>query len=74
MVNSIKSCSTNETEAEGFIRLPDVLRLFPVSKAKWWRGVKDHIYPAPYKLGPRVTAWRRKDIYKLISDIENGDA
>lgn len=50
----------------GFLRLPDVLALIPVSPATWWRGVKSGRYPAAVKLGVRTTAWRAEDIRELI--------
>ena len=57
----------------GFLRLPDVLKLYPVSKSTWWAGVKDGRYPKPIKLGPKITAWRSQDIINLIEQItENG--
>lgn len=40
----------------------------PVSRSTWWAGVKSGRFPAPVKLGPRITAWRESDIQKLIDD------
>ena len=51
----------------GFVRLPEVLKVFPVSKSSWWAGVKEDRYPKPVKLGPKTTAWRVEDIRALIS-------
>ncbi|NCO03584.1 MAG: AlpA family phage regulatory protein [Alphaproteobacteria bacterium] len=51
----------------GFVRLPQVLKVFPVSKSTWWAGVKDGRYPKPVKLGPKMTAWRVEDIKELIA-------
>lgn len=51
----------------GFLRLPEVLALIPVSKSTWWAGIKDGRFPAPVKLGPRTTAWRAEDIRALIA-------
>lgn len=56
----------------GFIRLPDVLKVFPVSKSTWWAGVKDGRYPQPVNLGARMTAWKVGDIRNLIASIEGG--
>lgn len=56
----------NETPANGLLRLPQVLDLYPVSRSGWWAGVKSGKYPAPVKLGPRTTAWRASDIKALI--------
>jgi prophage regulatory protein len=55
----------------GFMRLPDILAIFPVSKSTWWAGVKIQRYPQPVKIGPRMTAWRKSDITKLLSNPEN---
>ena len=51
----------------GFVRLPEVLKVFPVSKSTWWIGVKEKRYPRPVKLGPKITAWRVEDIRELIA-------
>ncbi len=50
----------------GFIRLPAVLKVFPVSKSTWWVGIKDGRFPKPVKLGQKITAWRVQDIRALI--------
>lgn len=53
----------------GFVRLSGILAPagpIPVSKSTWWAGVKSGRYPAPVKLGPRITAWRVEDIRRLI--------
>lgn len=50
----------------GYLRLPAVLAIFPVSKSTWWAGVKDGRYPAGHKLSERVTAWRVEEILALI--------
>lgn len=58
---------TNQILPEtGFVRLPAVLKVFPVSKSTWWAGVKEGRFPKPVKLGPKTTAWRVEDIRALI--------
>ncbi len=54
----------------GFVRLPQVLKVFPVSKSTWWAGVKDGRYPKPVKLGPKMTAWRVEDVKELIASTQ----
>ncbi len=56
---------------EGFLRLPDVLRVIPISKTAWWTGVQSKKFPAPVRLGPRTTAWKVSDIRKLIEELAN---
>lgn len=55
-----------ELPKNGFVRLPTVLSVFPVSAASWWNGIRDGKYPKGVKLGPRTTAWRVSDIRNLI--------
>lgn len=50
----------------GYLRLNQILHLYPISKAAWWKGVKEGRYPAAYKLGPRTTAWKVEDIRALL--------
>lgn len=50
----------------GYIRLPAVLKVYPVSKSTWWAGIKAGKYPAGVKLSERITAWDVKDIRNLL--------
>lgn len=66
----------HDLPSEGFIRLnqilgnknltPPIAPLIPVGRTTWWAGVKNGRFPQPVKLGPRTTAWRVKDIRRLI--------
>lgn len=49
------------------IRLPIVMRLYGISSASVWRGVKSGIIPKPRKLTPRTTAWLVADIRKALA-------
>ena len=40
-----------------YIRLPVVKRLYGVSAATIWRGVKNQSIPSPVKLSERCTCW-----------------
>jgi len=50
----------------GFMRLRDILEIFPVSKSTWWAGVKSGRFPKSVKLTERTTVWRVEDIRALI--------
>jgi predicted DNA-binding transcriptional regulator AlpA len=50
----------------GFVRLPTIILVFPVSRSTWWAGVANGRYPKAVKLGPRTTAWKVEDIRALI--------
>ena len=53
----------------GFLRLPQVLAIFPISKSSWWEGCKSGRFPKPVKLGPRTTVWRTEDIAALVERL-----
>jgi predicted DNA-binding transcriptional regulator AlpA len=61
----------------GYLRLPQVLAIFPVGKSSWWEGCRTGRYPKPVKLGPRTTVWRAEDIVAFIKRVneqrESGD-
>lgn len=63
---STATVANNVLPPDGFVRLPQVLAVIPVSKSTWWAGCKSGRYPQPVKLGPRTTAWRVRDIRSLI--------
>jgi prophage regulatory protein len=50
----------------GFVRLPQVLALIPVSRSAWWAGIKDGKFPQGIKLGSKTTVWRAEAIRALI--------
>lgn len=53
----------------GFLRLPEVLRIIPVSRSTWWDGVRTGRFPSPVKLSERCSAWRAEDIRELIDHL-----
>ncbi|MEJ1298317.1 MAG: AlpA family phage regulatory protein [Candidatus Sedimenticola sp. (ex Thyasira tokunagai)] len=55
---------------DAIIRLPDVLRLFPVSKSTWWAGIKAGRYPSPIRLGNRAVGWRLGSILDLSRNMQ----
>jgi len=46
---------------------PPIQPVIPISRATWWRGVKDGQFPSPVKLGTRAIFWRQSDILKLLN-------
>jgi predicted DNA-binding transcriptional regulator AlpA len=59
----------NLVKEEGLLRLPEVLKRFPVSRSTWWAGVKSGKFPKSVKIGPRTTAWRKSEIELLIQKM-----
>ena len=50
----------------GFVRLPQVLALIPISRSAWWAGIRSGKFPQGIKLGRKTTVWRAEDIRRLI--------
>lgn len=51
----------------GFLRLPQILAIIPISKSAWWEGCRTGRFPKPIKLGPRTTVWRAEEIAAFIN-------
>lgn len=58
---------SSELPKEGFVRLPQILAVIPISKSQFWLGVKNGRFPRPIKLGAKTTVWRVQDIRELIA-------
>jgi prophage regulatory protein len=64
--------STLQTIPEiGFMRLPEVLSVFPVSATVWWEGIREGRYPKGIKLSARTTAWRVEAIRELVQSVSD---
>lgn len=65
---------TDSLPSTGYVRLPQVLAVFPVSKSAWWAGVKAGRYPSAVRLGPRTTAWSAESIRELLNQTAKSAA
>lgn len=72
MADKIQQCGT--LPIVGYVRLYQILAVFPVSRSTFWAGVKSGRFPKPVKLGPRTTAWRVEDIRRLIDGTSVSEA
>ena len=57
----------------GFLRLSEVLKLIPLSKSAWFRGVAEGRFPQPVKLTQRASAYRASDIRDLLERLGRGE-
>ena len=55
--------------AEGFVRLPQVLQMFPIGKTKLWEMVKEGTFPEPSKRGPKTTVWDVEELREFKNSI-----
>jgi predicted DNA-binding transcriptional regulator AlpA len=68
---SARQIQSEDTNDVALWRLPQVLKVIPVSRSTWWAGCKSGRFPAPVKLGPRTTAWRAAEIRHLIATFSS---
>ena len=54
----------------GFVRLPQILSLIPISRSAWWAGIREGKFPQGIKLGSKTTVWRAEDIRALIKRFQ----
>jgi prophage regulatory protein len=42
----------------GFVRLPQILSLIPISRSAWWAGIREGKFPQGIKLGSKTVSVR----------------
>ncbi|MES2215584.1 MAG: AlpA family phage regulatory protein [Pseudomonadota bacterium] len=72
--NHEQSCHIFTLPDTGFVRLSTILKVLPISKTTWWNGIKAGRFPPGVKLSANVTAWRARDIHKLIASYNKQGA
>lgn len=63
------SKNANKASTDRLLRLPDVLARIPISRSRWYAGVKSGEYPAPIKISANISAWRSEDIDALLQKL-----
>lgn len=58
-----------QAQSLSLIRLGEILKIIPVSKAAWYRGMSEGRYPEGVQLSDRTVAWRTADIVKLLENL-----
>lgn len=59
----------SDLPAEGFVRLPEVLKHVPISRSSWYEGIRTGRFPPGVKISERTVAWKVEDIRALISKL-----
>ena len=60
---------SNPDLSNQLLRLPEVLKRFPLSRTSWYDGIDLGLYPAPLRLGKRTIAWIASDIERVIRNL-----
>jgi prophage regulatory protein len=66
---TISPCTDEICIGDRLLRLKEVLQLVPVARSTWFAGIRSGRFPASVRLGPRIAAWRLRDIQQIL---ENG--
>ncbi len=54
----------------GFMRLPQVLQVIPVSRTTWYDGIREGRFPKGIKITGNIVGWKVSDIKNLVQKIE----
>jgi prophage regulatory protein len=54
----------------GFVRLPTVLKFYPVSRAKWWADWAEGKVPRGVLLSRRIRAWSVEEIRSFLESAK----
>lgn len=52
------------------LRLPDVLKILPISRTTFYAGIALDLYPQPVRLGKRTVAWWEGEILAALERDE----
>ena len=66
--------STASLPEEGLMRLPEFLKLVPVSRSTVYSKIRSGDWPAPLRISKRVIAFRNQDVRALLERFEKGEA
>lgn len=56
---------------EGFIRLHQVLIMYPVSYSTLWKQIKKGLFPKPYSIGARAIAWDISEVKEALEKVKS---
>lgn len=58
------------SENDRLIPVADVARMMACSRSSIWLAVREGTFPAPIKMGPRMSRWRLGEIREMINLAE----
>lgn len=57
----------NSNPTIGFLRLSQIVPdIVPIARSTWWKWCASGKAPAPIRLGPRTTVWRREEVLAFV--------
>lgn len=71
--------TTSKIDPSGLYRIRSIVRhpsnpapLIDVSPSTWWAGVRTGRFPAPVRMGERMTVWRGSDLLAFANGLGGG--
>jgi predicted DNA-binding transcriptional regulator AlpA len=68
-INEPSKTSISADDDDLLLKLPEVLKLVPMSRSHWSKGVASGKFPAPVRLSERCIAWRASTIRAFIANL-----
>lgn len=62
----------DDLPCEALVRLPTTAGVMGISAATVWRKVRDRVFPAPIKLGARISVWRKSELQEILKATAAG--
>ena len=56
-------------KVDALLRLPQVLKLIPVSRSTWYAGLRSGRFPPGVQVTRRCVAWRESDVKAVIDSL-----
>ena len=57
----------------GYSRLKTILRIFPISRSRWYAAISEGRIDAPVRIGPNSVAWSNQYINGLLRRVARGE-
>ncbi|MFZ7309343.1 helix-turn-helix transcriptional regulator [Comamonas jiangduensis] len=51
------------------LRVPQVLKILGIGRSTWYAGIKKGEFPAPRKMGSRISLWPQSEILLIAENL-----
>ena len=59
-------------ELTGFLRLPQIMDLFPIGKTTIYSLIRRGKFPRQIKISPKLAVWDKVEVEEYIKELKNG--
>lgn len=73
-MSSNRNISFDSLPDAAMLRQVELLGTVPFSASTLWRKVSEGSFPAPIKLGPRITAWKVSDVRAYLASCASNSS